>query len=61
MMHNFFYRIPFKVIFKRRKLSDFQREATKENSKNETCDHKYSTRLARAKIHERNFSRKLLL
>ena len=27
-----------KVIFKKEKLSDFQREATKGSSKNETCD-----------------------
>ena len=43
------------------KLSDFQREATKERIKNETCDHTYSTRLARATIRERNFSLKCLL
>ena len=27
------------VIFKKEKLSDFQREATNESNKNETCEH----------------------
>ena len=48
----------FEGYLKKRKLSDFQREATKESNKNETSDDTYSTRLARSKIHERNFSRK---
>ena len=49
-----------KVIL--RKVSDFQRESTKERNKNETCDHTYLARLARATIHKNGtLSRKWLL
>ena len=46
----------WKAILK--KTSDFQREDTKESNKNDTCDHSYSTRLASATIHKKNFSPK---
>ena len=46
-----------KVIL--RKLSDFQRESTKERNKNETCDHTYLARLARATIHKKELFTKM--
>ena len=46
---------------KEKKLTDFQREATKESNKNETCDHTNSARLAWATIHKKELFTKMVI
>ena len=45
----------------KRKNSGFQRKATKESNKNETCDHTNSTRLAMATIHKKELFTKMTI
>ena len=58
--HTLFYHIFWRLASKEEKLTDFQREATKESNKNETCDHTNSARLAWA-IHKKKLFTKMVI